>query len=196
MNVFLYIMASRASCSLKQKSCEKETCRRESLSHSILKRLCVCVCLLKRVCVCRAGLRTACAVLLLVTITCLLALLSVNSDMILFHYLFAGFCCAQVTWAQQCASNHSEHLTLVMMIVCVCLCFRGRSFSSSVWCLIKKREMPCATACGKKRPDHMIKSKPSVSLQTVKVLAHWVWNVRIYFLTCENFGRNFEFSVQ
>uniref|UniRef100_A0A4W5MMV9 Cadherin, EGF LAG seven-pass G-type receptor 2 n=1 Tax=Hucho hucho TaxID=62062 RepID=A0A4W5MMV9_9TELE len=43
-----------------------------------------------------SGLRTSCGVLLLVTVTCLLAILSVNSDMIIFHYLFAGFNCLQV----------------------------------------------------------------------------------------------------
>uniref|UniRef100_A0A6Q2XJT5 Cadherin, EGF LAG seven-pass G-type receptor 2 n=1 Tax=Esox lucius TaxID=8010 RepID=A0A6Q2XJT5_ESOLU len=47
-------------------------------------------------CVTRSGLRTACGVLFLVTITCLFAVLSVNSDMIIFHYLFAGFSCLQV----------------------------------------------------------------------------------------------------
>uniref|UniRef100_G3N7U4 Cadherin, EGF LAG seven-pass G-type receptor 2 n=1 Tax=Gasterosteus aculeatus aculeatus TaxID=481459 RepID=G3N7U4_GASAC len=38
-------------------------------------------------------------VLLLVSVTCFLALLSVNSDMIIFHYLFAGFNCVQVIHA-------------------------------------------------------------------------------------------------
>uniref|UniRef100_A0A6Q2YMC1 Cadherin, EGF LAG seven-pass G-type receptor 2 n=1 Tax=Esox lucius TaxID=8010 RepID=A0A6Q2YMC1_ESOLU len=71
MNIFLYILASRASCSLKHHSFEK-----------------------KEVPV--SGLRTACGVLFLVTITCLFAVLSVNSDMIIFHYLFAGFSCLQV----------------------------------------------------------------------------------------------------
>ncbi|KAA0711722.1 Cadherin EGF LAG seven-pass G-type receptor 2 [Triplophysa tibetana] len=71
MNVFLYITASRASCSVRQKSsCEKKETP-------------------------MAGLRTACAVLSLMTLTCVLALLSVNSDVILFHYLFAGFSCFQ-----------------------------------------------------------------------------------------------------
>uniref|UniRef100_A0A671THK9 Cadherin, EGF LAG seven-pass G-type receptor 2 n=1 Tax=Sparus aurata TaxID=8175 RepID=A0A671THK9_SPAAU len=44
-----------------------------------------------------SGLKTACGVLLLVSVTCFLALLSVNSDMIIFHYLFAGFNCVQVS---------------------------------------------------------------------------------------------------
>uniref|UniRef100_A0A8C0H696 Cadherin EGF LAG seven-pass G-type receptor 2 n=1 Tax=Chelonoidis abingdonii TaxID=106734 RepID=A0A8C0H696_CHEAB len=42
-----------------------------------------------------SGLRAAFLVLLLVSVTWLLALLSVNSDSILFHYLFAGFNCLQ-----------------------------------------------------------------------------------------------------
>lgn len=44
-----------------------------------------------------SGLKTAGGVLLLVSVTCFLALLSVNSDMIIFHYLFAGFNCVQVS---------------------------------------------------------------------------------------------------
>uniref|UniRef100_A0A8C1NNH8 Cadherin, EGF LAG seven-pass G-type receptor 2 n=1 Tax=Cyprinus carpio TaxID=7962 RepID=A0A8C1NNH8_CYPCA len=99
----------------------------------------------------------SCAVLLLVTVTCLLALLSVNSDLILFHYLFAGFCCAQVARAHQCPSSLSEHLTLasddhMCVCVCVCVCFRGRLFSSSVWCSIKKPETPCTTAAARNEP--------------------------------------------
>ncbi|XP_016403059.1 cadherin EGF LAG seven-pass G-type receptor 2-like, partial [Sinocyclocheilus rhinocerous] len=107
MNVFLYIMASRASCSLQRKSSETRD-------------------------VPAAGLRTACAVLLLVTITCILALLSVNSDMILFHYLFAGFCCAQGPF-----------------IFFFRVVFNKEARDAMRYC------------CGKKRPDHMIKSKPS-----------------------------------
>lgn len=43
-----------------------------------------------------SGLQTAFMMLLLISSTWLLALLSVNSDSILFHYLFAGFNCLQV----------------------------------------------------------------------------------------------------
>ncbi|KAG7253241.1 hypothetical protein CRUP_017201 [Coryphaenoides rupestris] len=68
MNIFLYILASRASCTLRRHGFDKKD---PPVS----------------------GLRTAGGVLFLVTVTCLLALLSVNSDMILFHYLFAGFNC-------------------------------------------------------------------------------------------------------
>lgn len=46
---------------------------------------------------CSSGLKTAGGVLFLVSVTCFLALLSVNSDMIIFHYLFAGFNCVQVS---------------------------------------------------------------------------------------------------
>ncbi|XP_077101784.1 cadherin EGF LAG seven-pass G-type receptor 2-like [Siphateles boraxobius] len=107
MNVFLYITASRARCSLGQKSCEKRSAP-------------------------AAGLRTACAVLFLVTVTCLLALLSVNSDMIVFHYLFAGFSCIQGPF-----------------IFFFRVVFNKEARDAMRYC------------CGKKRPDHMIKSKPS-----------------------------------
>lgn len=48
---------------------------------------------------CSSGLKTAGGVLCLVSVTCFLALLSVNSDIIVFHYLFAGFNCLQVSSA-------------------------------------------------------------------------------------------------
>ncbi|XP_036387094.1 cadherin EGF LAG seven-pass G-type receptor 2 [Megalops cyprinoides] len=70
MNIFLYILTSKASCSMRHQGFEK---KEGPVS----------------------GLRTACGVLLLVTVTCLLAVLSVNSDSIIFHYLFAGFNCIQ-----------------------------------------------------------------------------------------------------
>uniref|UniRef100_A0A672MBA3 Cadherin EGF LAG seven-pass G-type receptor 2-like n=1 Tax=Sinocyclocheilus grahami TaxID=75366 RepID=A0A672MBA3_SINGR len=129
MNVFLYIMASRASCSLQQKSSETRDV---------------------------AGLRTACAVLLLVTITCLLALLSVNSDVILFHYLFAGFCCAQGPF-----------------IFFFRVVFNKEARDAMRYC------------CGKKRPDHMIKSKPSVSAFLLKTRPFLVFAFLIlYFRLC------------
>lgn len=46
---------------------------------------------------CSSGLKTAGGVLFLASVTCFLALLSVNSDIIIFHYLFAGFNCLQVS---------------------------------------------------------------------------------------------------
>ncbi|KAI1890772.1 hypothetical protein AGOR_G00157060 [Albula goreensis] len=70
INIFLYVLSSKASCSLHHHGFEKK----ESPV---------------------SGVRTACGVLLLVTVTCLLALLSVNSDSIIFHYMFAGFNCLQ-----------------------------------------------------------------------------------------------------
>ncbi|KAF5888653.1 cadherin EGF LAG seven-pass G-type receptor 2-like, partial [Clarias magur] len=108
MNLFLYILASRTSCSFKTHSSEK-------------KEPPVC------------GLRTACAVLLLVTVTCLLALLSVNTDLILFHYLFAAFNCLQ------------GPLIFFLRIV----------FSKEVRCAVRY-------CCGKKRPEQTFKTKPSV----------------------------------
>ncbi|XP_062842208.1 cadherin EGF LAG seven-pass G-type receptor 2 [Trichomycterus rosablanca] len=106
MNLFLYILASRTSCSLRSNSCEK-------------KPPSVC------------GLRAACGVLLLVTVTCLLALLSVNSDLILFHYLFAAFNCIQ-----------GPFIFLVRIVL-----------SSEVRGAVR-------FCCSKKRPGHS-KTKPS-----------------------------------
>ncbi|XP_051890612.1 cadherin EGF LAG seven-pass G-type receptor 2-like isoform X2 [Pristis pectinata] len=69
MNVFLYILSAKASCRPRHQGFEKKGTV--------------------------SGLRTAFVVLLLVSCTWLLALLSVNSDTIIFHYLFAGFNCLQ-----------------------------------------------------------------------------------------------------
>ncbi|XP_053882803.1 cadherin EGF LAG seven-pass G-type receptor 2 isoform X1 [Malaclemys terrapin pileata] len=65
MSVFLHVLATKATCLAQERGFEK----RGPVS----------------------GLRAAFLVLLLVSATWLLALLSVNSDAILFHYLFAGF---------------------------------------------------------------------------------------------------------
>uniref|UniRef100_A0A665TQA8 Cadherin, EGF LAG seven-pass G-type receptor 2 n=1 Tax=Echeneis naucrates TaxID=173247 RepID=A0A665TQA8_ECHNA len=81
-----------------------------------------------------SGLKTAGGVLLLVSVTCFLALLSVNSDMILFHYLFAGFNCVQGPFV------------FFFRIV-----FNKEARTAMKYC------------CSRKRPDHMIKSKASVS---------------------------------
>ncbi|XP_044871039.1 cadherin EGF LAG seven-pass G-type receptor 2 [Mauremys mutica] len=68
-SVFLHVLATKAACLAQERGFEK----RGPVS----------------------GLRAAFLVLLLVSVTWLLALLSVNSDSILFHYLFAGFNCLQ-----------------------------------------------------------------------------------------------------
>ncbi|XP_056462221.1 cadherin EGF LAG seven-pass G-type receptor 2 [Gadus chalcogrammus] len=107
MNVFLYILASRASCTLRRHGFDK---KEPPVS----------------------GLRTAGGVLFLVTVTCLLALLSVNSDMIIFHYLFAGFNCL-----------------LGPFIFFFRIVFNKEARSAMKFC------------CSRKRPDHMIKSKAS-----------------------------------
>ncbi|XP_035376437.1 cadherin EGF LAG seven-pass G-type receptor 2 isoform X2 [Electrophorus electricus] len=107
MNLFLYILASRASCSLRSRSYEKK----EPPVYD---------------------LRTACGVLLLVTVTCLLALLSVNSDVIYFHYLFAAFNCLQ-----------GPCIFLFRIVL------NKEAWSAMRYC------------CSKKRPEHPIKSKPS-----------------------------------
>uniref|UniRef100_A0A8C2Z8Q9 Cadherin EGF LAG seven-pass G-type receptor 2 n=1 Tax=Cyclopterus lumpus TaxID=8103 RepID=A0A8C2Z8Q9_CYCLU len=106
MNVFLYILSSRASCTLRHHSIEKKD----------------------------SGLKTSGGVLLLVSVTCFLALLSVNSDMIIFHYLFAGFNCVQGPFV------------FFFRIV-----FNKEARNAMKYC------------CSRKRPDHMIKSKASVN---------------------------------
>ncbi|KAM7006039.1 cadherin EGF LAG seven-pass G-type receptor 2 isoform 2-T2 [Tautogolabrus adspersus] len=107
MNIFLYILSSRASCSLRHHSMEKKQPR-------------------------VSGLKTAGGVLFLVSVTCFLALLSVNSDMIIFHYLFAGFNCVQGPFV------------FFFRIV-----FNKEARNAMKYC------------CSRKRPDHMIKSKAS-----------------------------------
>uniref|UniRef100_A0A2K5KZU2 Cadherin EGF LAG seven-pass G-type receptor 2 n=1 Tax=Cercocebus atys TaxID=9531 RepID=A0A2K5KZU2_CERAT len=69
MSVFLYILAARASCAAQRQGFEKKGPV--------------------------SGLQPSFAVLLLLSATWLLALLSVNSDTLLFHYLFAACNCIQ-----------------------------------------------------------------------------------------------------
>ncbi|XP_016779387.3 cadherin EGF LAG seven-pass G-type receptor 2 isoform X3 [Pan troglodytes] len=69
MSVFLYILAARASCAAQRQGFEKKGPV--------------------------SGLQPSFAVLLLLSATWLLALLSVNSDTLLFHYLFATCNCIQ-----------------------------------------------------------------------------------------------------
>uniref|UniRef100_A0A3Q3JZ56 Cadherin EGF LAG seven-pass G-type receptor 2 n=1 Tax=Monopterus albus TaxID=43700 RepID=A0A3Q3JZ56_MONAL len=107
MNIFLYILSSRATCSLRHHSIEKKA---PPVS----------------------GLKTAGGVLFLISLTCFLALLSVNSDMIIFHYLFAGFNCVQGPFI------------FIFRIV-----------------LNKEARTAMKYCCSRKRPDHMIKSKAS-----------------------------------
>ncbi|CAB1418945.1 unnamed protein product [Pleuronectes platessa] len=107
MNIFLFILSSRASCSPRHHSIEKKEPR-------------------------VSGLKTSGGVLLLVSVTCFLALLSVNSDMIIFHYLFAGFNCVQGPFV------------FFFRIV-----FNKEARNAMKYC------------CSRKRPDHMMKSKAS-----------------------------------
>ncbi|XP_008408015.1 cadherin EGF LAG seven-pass G-type receptor 2 isoform X5 [Poecilia reticulata] len=107
MNIFLYILSSRASCTLRHHSIEKKDPR-------------------------VSGLKTAGGVLFLVSVTCFLALLSVNSDVIVFHYLFAGFNCVQGPFV------------FFFRIV-----FNKEARKAMKYC------------CSRKRPDHLIKSKAS-----------------------------------
>ncbi|KAF7254507.1 Cadherin EGF LAG seven-pass G-type receptor 2 [Varanus komodoensis] len=69
MSVFLYVLATKATCAAQQQGFEKKGTV--------------------------SGLRSGFVSLLLISVTWLLALLSVNSDAIIFHYLFAGFNCLQ-----------------------------------------------------------------------------------------------------
>ncbi|XP_053723976.1 cadherin EGF LAG seven-pass G-type receptor 2 isoform X1 [Synchiropus splendidus] len=107
MNIFLYILSSRASCSPRHHSMEKKEPR-------------------------SSGLKTSGAVLFLVLVTCFLALLSVNSDIIIFHYLFAGFNCVQ-----------GPFIFLFRII------FNKEARAAMKYC------------CGRKPPEHMLKSKTS-----------------------------------
>ncbi|XP_016520915.1 cadherin EGF LAG seven-pass G-type receptor 2 isoform X2 [Poecilia formosa] len=107
MNIFLYILSFRASCALRHHSIEKKDLR-------------------------VSGLKTAGGVLFLVSVTCFLALLSVNSDVIVFHYLFAGFNCVQGPFV------------FFFRIV-----FNKEARKAMKYC------------CSRKRPDHLIKSKAS-----------------------------------
>ncbi|XP_047439870.1 cadherin EGF LAG seven-pass G-type receptor 2 isoform X3 [Mugil cephalus] len=107
MNIFLYILSSRASCSPRHQTIEKKEPR-------------------------VSGLKTAGGVLFLVSVTCFMALLSVNSDMIIFHYLFAGFNCVQGPFV------------FFFRIV-----FNKEARNAMKYC------------CSRKRPDHMVKSKAS-----------------------------------
>ncbi|XP_028302604.1 cadherin EGF LAG seven-pass G-type receptor 2 isoform X3 [Gouania willdenowi] len=128
MNIFLYILSSRASCSARHLSIGKKEARVVNYSESVgLSRtnmnrsFSVCF---------SSGLKTAGGVLCLVSVTCFLALLSVNSDMIIFHYLFAGFNCVQGPFV------------FFFRIV-----FNKEARDAMKYC------------CSRKRPDHMIKSK-------------------------------------
>uniref|UniRef100_H3DAY8 Cadherin EGF LAG seven-pass G-type receptor 2 n=1 Tax=Tetraodon nigroviridis TaxID=99883 RepID=H3DAY8_TETNG len=109
VNVLLYALSSRASCSPHHHSLEKKEPR-------------------------VSGLKTAGGVLLLVSLTCFLALLSVNSDVILFHYLFAGFNCLQGPFV------------FFFRVV-----FNKEARSAMKYC------------CGRRRPDHMTKPKAAGS---------------------------------
>uniref|UniRef100_A0AAQ6AC63 Cadherin EGF LAG seven-pass G-type receptor 1a n=1 Tax=Amphiprion ocellaris TaxID=80972 RepID=A0AAQ6AC63_AMPOC len=71
VNFVIFILAAKASCGRRQKAVEK--------SGAI------------------PALRMAFVLLLLIGATWLLGLWAVNSDVMIFHYLFAGFCCLQVT---------------------------------------------------------------------------------------------------
>uniref|UniRef100_A0A3Q1D3F5 Cadherin EGF LAG seven-pass G-type receptor 1 n=1 Tax=Amphiprion ocellaris TaxID=80972 RepID=A0A3Q1D3F5_AMPOC len=69
VNFVIFILAAKASCGRRQKAVEK--------SGAI------------------PALRMAFVLLLLIGATWLLGLWAVNSDVMIFHYLFAGFCCLQ-----------------------------------------------------------------------------------------------------
>lgn len=69
VNIVIFVMAAKASCGRRQRSFEK--------SGTI------------------PALRMAFLILLLISATCLLGLMAVNSDVMTFHYLFAIFSCLQ-----------------------------------------------------------------------------------------------------
>ncbi|XP_061788733.2 cadherin EGF LAG seven-pass G-type receptor 2 isoform X3 [Nerophis lumbriciformis] len=104
MNIFLNILSS---CSVKRHSLNKKEPR-------------------------VSGLKTAGGVLFLISVTCFMALLSVNTDMIIFHYLFAALNCVQ-----------GPFIFLFRVV------FNKEARNAIKYC------------CGHKHPDHMIKSKSS-----------------------------------
>ncbi|KAM6985970.1 cadherin EGF LAG seven-pass G-type receptor 1 [Aplochiton taeniatus] len=69
VNIVIFVLAAKASCGRRQRSFEK--------SGTI------------------PALRMAFLILLLISATCLLGLMAVNSDVMTFHYLFAVFSCLQ-----------------------------------------------------------------------------------------------------
>jgi len=111
---------------------------------------------------CSSGLKTSGCVLLLVLVTCFFALLSVNSDMIIFHYLFAGFNCVQVS---------HPFLPETLWMVDFCMFSLPSSVAQSQGPFVfffrivfnKEARNAMKYCCSRKRPDHMIKSKASVS---------------------------------
>uniref|UniRef100_A0A672UUN8 Cadherin EGF LAG seven-pass G-type receptor 1 n=1 Tax=Strigops habroptila TaxID=2489341 RepID=A0A672UUN8_STRHB len=76
INTVIFILAMKASCRRRQRSFEK--------TGVVF------------------GLRTAFLLLLLISATWLLGLMAVNSDVMMFHYLFAIFSCLQVSWMVSC----------------------------------------------------------------------------------------------
>lgn len=83
---------------------------------------------------CSSGLKTAGGVLFLVSVTCFLALLSVNSDMIIFHYMFAGFNCVQVS-----PPIRSDNIWKVCFLVFVLNVFwEARLRRNSGWPMIRR----------------------------------------------------------
>lgn len=111
---------------------------------------------------CSSGLKTSGGVLFLVSVTCFLALLSVNSDMILFHYLLAGFNCLQVSCSLPSGMSSTAH--------CWPSALRLLSNSQGPFVFFfrivfnKEARNAMKYCCSRKRPDHMLKSKASVSL--------------------------------
>uniref|UniRef100_A0A665TIT5 Cadherin, EGF LAG seven-pass G-type receptor 2 n=1 Tax=Echeneis naucrates TaxID=173247 RepID=A0A665TIT5_ECHNA len=108
---------------------------------------------------------TAGGVLLLVSVTCFLALLSVNSDMILFHYLFAGFNCVQVSRSvplKQCERMFLEFFFPDPLLSSI---IQSQGPFVFFFRIVFNKEARTAMkyCCSRKRPDHMIKSKASVS---------------------------------
>lgn len=118
---------------------------------------------------CSSGLKTAGGVLSLVSVTCLLALLSVNSDIIIFHYLFAGFSCVQVSSAPPSGTSSDPSLSSLLFcrptlqgpfVFFFRVVFNKEARSAMKYC------------CSRKRPDSTIKSKASVSLAPSHIFRH------------------------
>lgn len=119
---------------------------------------------------CRSGLKTAGGVLFLVSVTCFLALLSVNSDMIIFHYLFAGFNCVQVSPTVPSVSTVWKVDLSIFFLTLFPLLSSPRVplFSSSGLSSIRKQGMPWNTAAAASAQIIWSNPRPLWVTQTLK----------------------------
>lgn len=112
---------------------------------------------------CSSGLKTAGGVLFLVSVTCFLALLSVNSDIIVFHYLFAGFNCLQVSSASPPSGTSPALRFFFLTPLLLRPTLQGPFVFFFRVVFNKEARSAMKYCCSRRRPDHPLKSKASVS---------------------------------